>query len=51
MMKCLNSTRVRCSSSVVRNRCAELLDERRICKDQESQLCAANIEADEEKSE
>ncbi len=49
MMKCLNSTRVRCSSSVVR--CAELLDERRICKDQESQRCAANIEADEEKSE
>lgn len=37
-MECVDSLKVRCSSRVVSNRCVELLDERRVCKDQESQL-------------
>ncbi len=38
MMECVNSTGERCSSSVVSNGRVELLDERRICKDQDDQL-------------
>ena len=47
-MKWLNSTGIRCSSSVVSNGGAELLDERRICEGQRSQYCGAKIEADKE---
>ncbi len=37
-MECVNSTGERCSSNVVSNGRVELLDERRICKDQDDQL-------------
>lgn len=37
MMECVDGTGVSCSSSVVSGRCIELLDERRICKNQMNQ--------------
>ena len=37
-MECVHSTGVSCSSSIVSDRRIELLDERRICKDQMNQL-------------
>lgn len=48
MMECVNSAGVRCSGSVVSNRCVELLDERRICGDLKQSVLGCQDESGRE---